>query len=105
MMQKDLIDWPTFIGALVLLLAVAIPLALFPDEGKVIVNIANDFMTGNFGVLYLMFGLGAFIFLIYVAFSKNGKIKLGNRTEKKEFSTFSWAAMLFAAGIGSSILY
>ncbi|SFD66384.1 betaine/carnitine transporter, BCCT family [Lentibacillus persicus] len=104
-MNKDLIDWPTFIGALFLLLAVSIPLAVFPETGKEFVNMANDFMTGNFGVLYLIFGLAAFAFLIFVAFSKNGHIKLGDKDEEKEFGTVSWAAMLFAAGIGSSILY
>ncbi len=104
-MNKDLIDWPTFFGALFLLLAVSIPLAVFPDIGKEVVNLANDFMTGNFGVLYLIFGLAAFAFLVYVAFSKNGHIKLGDKDAEKEFGTISWAAMLFAAGIGSSILY
>lgn len=104
-MKKDLIDWPTFIGAVVLILAASIPLILFPKGGAKVVNIANDFMTGNFGMLYLLVGLAAFAFLIFVAFSKNGQIKLGNADEKREFGTFSWAAMLFAAGIGSSILY
>lgn len=104
-MKKDLIDWPTFIGAVVLILAASIPLILFPEGGAKVVNIANDFMTGNFGMLYLLVGLAAFAFLIFVAFSKNGQIKLGNADEKREFGTFSWAAMLFAAGIGSSILY
>jgi len=104
-MNKDLIDWPTFIGALFLLLAVSVPLAVFPEAGKEIVNMANDFMTGNFGAMYLIFGLAAFAFLIFVAFSKNGHIKLGDKDAEKEFGTISWTAMLFAAGIGSSILY
>ncbi|WP_106495872.1 BCCT family transporter [Lentibacillus sp. Marseille-P4043] len=104
-MKPKLIDWPTFIGALILILGVSVPLMVFPEKGKEVVNIANDFMTGNFGVLYLLVGLAAFAFLLFVAFSKNGHVKLGNEDEKKEFGTFSWAAMLFAAGIGSSILY
>ncbi|MGY0693406.1 BCCT family transporter [Virgibacillus sp. FSP13] len=104
-MKPKLIDWPTFIGALILILGVSVPLMVFPEKGKEVVNIANDFMTGNFGVLYLLVGLAAFAFLLFVAFSKNGHVKLGNEDEKREFGTFSWAAMLFAAGIGSSILY
>lgn len=104
-MNTKLIDWPTFIGALVLLLGVSIPLIFFPESGAKVINIANNYMTGNFGVLYLIVGLLAFAFLLFVAFSKNGQIKLGNPNEGKEFGTFSWAAMLFAAGIGSSILY
>ncbi len=103
--QTKLIDWPTFIGSLILVLGVTIPLMLFPEAGKKVVDLANTFMTENFGVLYLFMGLLTFAFLLFVAFSKNGRIKLGSRGEQTEFGTFSWAAMLFAAGIGSSILY
>lgn len=104
-LRTKLIDWPTFIGSVILLLAVTLPLIFFPETGKALVGMANEYMTSNFGILYLALGLGAFGFLIYVAFSKNGHIKLGDEDEEPEFSNFSWAAMLFAAGIGSSILY
>ena len=104
-MKTKLIDWPTFIGSFVLLLGVTLPLIFFPETGKAWVGAANEYMTSNFGMLYLAMGLGAFGFLIFIAFSKNGHIKLGREDEEPEFSTFSWAAMLFAAGIGSSILY
>lgn len=39
-----------------------------------------------------------------LAFSKYGKIKLGPKDEKPEFSTFSWMAMLFTAGIGVGLV-
>ncbi|WP_156291858.1 BCCT family transporter [Oceanobacillus salinisoli] len=104
-MNNKIIDWPTFIGALVIILAVTIPLILFPEAGAEVINLANTFMTTKFGVFYILLGISSLFFLLYVAFSKYGKIKLGGRDVKKEFKTFSWAAMLFSAGIGSSILY
>ncbi|RWZ58179.1 BCCT family transporter [Halobacillus fulvus] len=104
-MNTKMIDWPTFIGALILLLGVTIPLIVFPEAGQSVVNEANEFVSGNFGALYIVMGLVIFLFLVFVAFSKNGSIKLGDEGEDPEFNTFSWAAMLFAAGIGSSILY
>src|SRR5699024_10191847 len=44
-------------------------------------------------------GVGLFV-MLYVAFSKYGKIRLGKDHEKPEFSRFSWIAMMFGAGLG-----
>lgn len=101
----DLIDKPTFFGSLGLLLAVTVPLIVYPEQGAAWVSLARSFLTDNLGVLYLALGAGAGIFMMYIAFSDIGRISLGHPEEKPEFSTFSWAAMLFCAGIGASILY
>ncbi|WP_243292873.1 BCCT family transporter [Bacillus sp. FJAT-47783] len=105
MKENKIMDWPTFYGALVLLLLVAIPLIIFPEQGEAIVLAANSFLTEKFGSLYLVLGLFALIFLSYIAFSRIGTIKLGDDQIMPEFSTVTWAAMLFCAGIGSSVLY
>lgn len=102
---QHLIDKPTFFGALGLLLAVTLPLIIFPEQGAAWVSIARAFIVENFGFVYLLLGVGAGIFMVYIAFSDIGKISLGHPDEKPEFSTLSWAAMLFCAGIGASILY
>ncbi|MFC0522827.1 BCCT family transporter [Pontibacillus salicampi] len=103
-MNRSLINWTTFIGALALLTFVTLPLILFPTGGKEVVLMLKDMMTKNLSFVYLSFGLGIFGFLLYLAFSRFGSIKLGEK-ENLEFSTLSWAAMLFTAGIGASILY
>ena len=100
-----LIDTATFFGALALLLAVTIPLILFPAQGEIWVGLARSFVVENFGFLYLSLGVGAGVFVLYIAFSDIGRITLGHPDEKPEFTTASWAAMLFCAGIGASILY
>jgi len=100
-----LIDKPTFLGALGLLLAATLPLALWPVEGEKWVSVARAFMVDQVGVVYLVLGLGAFFFMIFIVFSKIGQIKLGDPDEQPEFATGSWAAMLFCGGIGASILY
>jgi glycine betaine transporter len=46
-----------------------------------------------------------FVFMVAMAFSKYGNIKLGRDDEQPEFSTPSWVAMLFAAGMGSGLLF
>lgn len=101
----QMIDKPTFFGSLGLLLAVTIPLIIFPEQGAAWVSLARNVLTENFGFLYLILGVGAGIFMLYIAASDIGRISLGHPDEKPEFSTLSWAAMLFCAGIGASILY
>lgn len=100
-----LIDKPTFFGAIALLLAVIIPLILFPEQGADIIAQAKLIMTDKFGFLYLALGLAALFFMIFIIFSDIGQIKLGDPDEAPEFKTSSWAAMLFCGGIGASILY
>ncbi|MEM7359124.1 MAG: BCCT family transporter [Pseudomonadota bacterium] len=99
------IDKPTFFGALGLLLLVTLPLLFYPEQGAVWVKVARDFLVTNFGFAYLLLGIGSFVFMLYIAFSDIGKIRLGDPDTEPEFSTLSWAAMLFCAGIGASILY
>lgn len=101
----ELLDKPTFIGSLLLLFIVVIPLVFFPKEGAEWIASAKILMTDKLGFMYLGLGLASFFFMIYIIFSDIGQIKLGEPDEKPEFSTASWAAMLFCGGIGASIMY
>lgn len=52
---------------------------------------------------FLWLGLIVVIFLVCIAFSKYGNIRLGK--EKPEYGTFAWVVMMFCAGMGTSLLY
>ena len=59
----------------------------------------------DFGWFYLT---AAFLFLVlcvYLLFSKYGDIKLGKDTDKPEYSTKSWLAMLFSAAMGCGLVF
>ena len=99
------IDWFTFNGILSILLLVTLPLIFFPEEGASWVASVKTFVTQKFGVVYLGMGVAAVIFVVYVAYSDIGNIKAGKPEAAVEFKTHSWAAMLFCAGIGTSILF
>ncbi len=45
------------------------------------------------------------IFLLYIFFSKHGKIRLGGEKATSEFSTFSWLSCLFMAGCGIGLVF
>jgi BCCT family betaine/carnitine transporter len=99
------IDKVIFWGTLLLLIGIIAPIVLFPEETQAIVAIWQAGALDGFGWGFLAFTFAAFVFCIFIASSKWGKIKLGGPDDKPEYSTFSWCAMLFCAGQGSSIIY
>ena len=42
---------------------------------------------------------------VYLLCSRHGKVRLGDDAARPEFSTFSWLAMLFSAGVGIGLLF
>jgi glycine betaine transporter len=54
---------------------------------------------------FLALCTGFLVIMGYMAVSKYGNIKLGDDDDEPEFSTGSWIAMLFAAGMGSGLLF
>ncbi len=54
---------------------------------------------------FLLLCTGFLVIMAVMAFSRYGNIKLGADDEEPEFSTGSWVAMLFAAGMGSGLLF
>lgn len=66
---------------------------------------ALAWVMANLGWLFNVLAIGMVLFLLALAFSRYGKIPLGLDGEKPEYSTASWTAMLFAAGIGIGIIF
>lgn len=98
-------DWPTFIGSVIILLMAVIPMMVFPKASEDVITGLNDMISNSIGAVYLLLGLVILAFVLYIAFGKYGKVTLGKSTDRPEFNDFSWASMLFCAGIGSDILY
>lgn len=65
----------------------------------------RSFFNQNFGWFFLL-AVNLFIaVLLFFAFSKYGKIRIGGVEAEKEFSDFSWMAMLFSAGMGIGLMF
>jgi choline/glycine/proline betaine transport protein len=59
----------------------------------------------TFGWFYLLAVNVFIVVLLFFAFSKYGKIRIGGVKAEKEFSDFSWMAMLFSAGMGIGLMF
>ncbi|MDW4391940.1 BCCT family transporter [Staphylococcus saprophyticus] len=105
MKKNKVMDWTTFIGSSVILLIAVIPMMVFPKASQEVITKMNDAVSSALGSVYLFIGLAILIFVLYIAIGKYGNVTLGKATDKPEFNNFSWAAMLFCAGIASDILY
>ena len=89
-----------------LLVAGFVALGLYdPAQMDAFSNIAYHWIIANCGWLYMMAVLGFLVFVIVLAFSRYGNIKLGEDDEKPDYSYLSWFAMLFAAGLGIGLLF
>lgn len=65
----------------------------------------QSLISDKAGWLFIL-AVNAFLFFsVYIAFSRFGKIRLGGKHSRPEFSTFAWFAMLFSAGMGIGILF
>ena len=59
----------------------------------------------NLGWFYVLTATIAVVFVLSIAFSNAGNIRLGPDHSRPKFNTFSWASMLFAAGIGVDLMF
>lgn len=99
------INPPVFIIAGGLIVLFVILTLVFPDQAG---ETFGDVRTGVSDVFDWLFILGAnvfIIFMVYLAMSKYGAIRLGGVDGEKEFSDISWIAMLFSAGMGIGLMF
>ena len=99
------VDKTNFAATIVVILLVSVPLALDPAAGARAMQTSYEFIAVNFGWLYLLGGVTALLLLMWLAFGRFALVKLGTADEQPEFSTYSWVAMLFCAGIGAGLMY
>ena len=102
--SDDSLDLRVFIPSVCVIIGLVVPLIIFPESGAALVNAAFAFATGKFGWLYMIAGLSVVLFLVGLALSRYGNVRLGGPDDKPEFSYFSWVAMIFAGGIGIAIV-
>jgi len=64
-----------------------------------------DYVTATFGWVYIIASFCFLAFVLYLACSRYGKTRLGQDTDRPEFSTASWLAMMFSAGMGIGLIF
>ncbi len=102
--KQPQVDWAIFIPSVIIVLICAIPLVVFPDEAARILIDSRKTIMSNFLWLYLLAGLSAVGFCLWLAFGPYAHVKLGAPDESPEYSDLHWVAMMFTAAIGAAVI-
>jgi choline/glycine/proline betaine transport protein len=94
--------FPVALALIALFIAVTIVLG---DSASAAYTWLFNFIGENFGWFYLLAVNIFIVVLLYFAFGKFGNIRIGGVEAEKEFSDFSWMAMLFSAGMGIGLMF
>ncbi len=98
------LDWIVTIVPFVSILVLCALFMAYPQGSAGTLASIRFFLGDQLGSYYLILGLGAFICSLYMAFSRYGKIRLGE-LEKPQYSAFQWGSMMFTAGLAADILF
>ncbi|MFI7020251.1 BCCT family transporter [Streptomyces sp. NPDC050164] len=77
----------------------------FTDSLATVAETTLGRIIDNFGWLFVLTSSGFVVLATVIAFSRFGSIRLGRDGERPEFSTVSWVAMMFSAGMGIGLMF
>jgi len=96
------IVFPVALAIIALFIAITV---LLGDTASEAYTWLFNTIGSTFGWFYLLAVNVFIVVLLFFALSKYGKIKIGGVEAEKEFSDFSWMAMLFSAGMGIGLMF
>jgi choline/glycine/proline betaine transport protein len=99
------VKWPVFGASLIGVVAVAIWAIATPDAAYDTIYSWTVWVGSSFGWFYILLGTAILVFVLFLGISRFGTLRLGPEHSRPEFSTFAWASMLFAAGIGTDVMF
>ncbi len=104
--MKKLVGDNTVLSASMIITSIFVIFGIFfNDQLGAIASLFLSTTTNSFGWFYLMTTLVIVIFAVILLLSRFGQIRLGQQTDRPTFSTLSWLAMLFSAGMGVGLLF
>lgn len=98
-------NWGVFAVAASIALSVIVWAFISPDTVASVGAASLSWTTENFGWLFGALAVVVLLFMIVIGYGRTGGVRLGADDEEPEYSTISWVAMLFAAGIGIGLLF
>lgn len=100
--RADPLIFFTSVGFIIAFVALTIG---FGERARETYSTVSTWMMDNFAWLYIGGVSAVFIFLIVLFVSRFGNYRLGDDDDEPEYSLPVWFSMLFAAGMGATLLF
>lgn len=99
------INWSVLILSSLVIVAFSIWAIIMPEGAHTTMQIVVDWIATNLGWYYVITMVLVTGFVLWVALSKAGSIRLGPDDSRPQYKLGTWVAMLFAAGVGIDLLF
>lgn len=99
------INPPVFVLSGAFTLALVAFAAAVPELAATLFSTVQDWVIHSAGWFYVLAVAGFLVFVLLLAFSDHGRVKLGPDHSEPDYSYASWFAMLFSAGMGIGLMF
>ncbi|KGM56704.1 choline transporter [Lysobacter arseniciresistens ZS79] len=99
------INPPVFFTSFALVLVFVGAAVIWPHESERMFVAVQGWVIHSAGWFYVLAVAGFLVFVVAVAASRYGAIKLGPDHSEPDYSYTAWFAMLFSAGMGIGLMY
>jgi len=79
--------------------------ALFTETARAAFEALQTAIVAHLGWFYILTASVLLVFVLWLMFSRFGRVKLGPPDSEPEFGNFTWFAMLLSAGMGIGIVF
>ena len=96
---------PVFAVASLTIIAFVVGVLAFQDAAAAAFDALHAWLNATFDWVFMGAGNIFILFCLLLLVTPVGRIRLGGPDAKPDYSTWSWFAMLFAAGIGIGLMF
>ena len=99
------VNWVVLVISAAVILAFSLWAIIWPDSAASVMEGLVGSIASGFGWYYVLTVAIVIVFVLWVALSRTGRIRLGPDHSRPSYSLFTWVSMLFAAGVGIDMLF
>lgn len=103
--RADRVNWRVLLASSAVILAFSAWAIFMPADARTTMQSTVRWIATNLGWYYVLTITLVIGFVLWVALSREGDVRLGPDHSRPQYKLTTWVAMLFAAGVGIDMLF